>query len=80
VGLLLASVLALAGRLNVDARLRVRELHPAPQEQENGAGCRSKPFEDAGEGWQLKAADILVPAGDGAPPVFGKGFVWGAGA
>lgn len=29
-----------------------RELEP--QQQANG-GCRAKPFEDAGEGWQLKS-------------------------
>lgn len=52
-----------------------RELEP--QQQANG-GCRAKPFEDAGEGWQLKSADILSP-GQSAPNAFGPDFAWGAG-
>lgn len=65
-------VLAASGcLLLVDARLGGEGSRDG-RELEPEAGCRTKPFEDAGEGWQLKAADVL--AGD----AFGKTFAWGA--
>lgn len=60
-----------------DGRRWRRELEP--EQQAGAGGCRLKPFEDAGEGWQLKSADILVP-GESGPDAFGPDFAWGAGA
>lgn len=73
---LAASVVLLAvGRSSsIQARLhdgRGRELEPAPEQQRGG--CRLQPFEDAGEGSNLKAPDIL---GAGTDP-FGRDFAWG---
>lgn len=59
----------------VDARVSGDATSAGGRELEDGQpGCRSKPFEDAGEGWQLKAADVLVPGA----AAFGPDFVWGA--
>lgn len=58
---------------------RRRELEPEQQQQASAGGCRLTPFEDAGEGWQLKAADILNP-GESGQDAFGPDFAWGAGA
>lgn len=61
----------------VDARLlraanssAARELQQPAQE-----GCRSKPFADAGEGWQRAAGDVLAAAAPNPP--FGSDFAWG---
>lgn len=57
--------------LIVDARLRGADSSPARELE--GEGCRSKSFADAGEGWQLKAADVL----SAAPTTFKPDFAWG---